>query len=607
MNALLVRLGLSGIRNRLGTTVLLAVLMIAGAATIMVALQIRSVADDPWDRTFRDTHGAHVLAEGPVGDLTRLASLPGVTEASGPIPFVRTTMTATGRQFGLDAVGLGVDPPSVQQPLVTDGRWIAGPGELVLERSFARAIGAAPGEQVSVRTTRGTETFTVAGVAVIAADEAYPETQPGQAFVAREDVARIQPSASGWRYIQALRLREPAEAPSFVADNIARFAPGAVRMEHWIGQRDEANHRNRVTSIVFATFSVIVLLAVTLVLATFVGARVLERHRQIALLKSVGLTPKQVASLFLVENLGIGLVGALAGAAIGTLLAPSLVRGSADLVGAVPVAIGTGRILLVVAIVESIVAAVTITLAIRIARFSTLHAIAAGSPGAASRGARRRRLGAPLPLTVGVKSALARPGRTAALVAALALSVGSLTATLAMESTIKHEDAVESASLRSFSPPPDPAGLAPDRFDPISAPDATREQIRPIVWGLDVLLLALVVANLLATLMLAVRERVRELGVLKAIGLTPRQVRASVLGGHALAGALAAIVGVPLGLGMFTGVYYLANGSAELVVLPPTWQLALAPPVAIAVVVAVTLIPARRAGRLPVVDALRYE
>ena len=49
-----------------------------------------------------------------------------------------------------------------------------------------------------------------------------------------------------------------------------------------------------------------------------------------------------------------------------------------------------------------------------------------------------------------------------------------------------------------------------------SCPTSGREQVRPIVWGLNVLLLLVIVANVLATTLLGVRERTRENGVLRA-------------------------------------------------------------------------------------------
>jgi putative ABC transport system permease protein len=120
-------------------------------------------------------------------------------------------------------------------------------------------------------------------------------------------------------------------------------------------------------------------------------------------------------------------------------------------------------------------------------------------------------------------------------------------------------------------------------------------------------LLLIALTNLLTTALLAVRERVRDFGVLKAVGLTPRGVRTSVISAHGLLGTLAAAVGIPVGVAFFAGVYTLANGSSDDLALPPWWQLLLILPGVVLAVALVCAVPARLASRIRVVDALRYE
>ena len=76
----------------------------------------------------------------------------------------------------------------------------------------------------------------------------------------------------------------------------------------------------------------------------------------------------------------------------------------------------------------------------------------------------------------------------------------------------------------------------------------------PIVLGLlgTLTLLLAVVAGLgvLNTVVLQTRERVHDLGVFKAVGMTPRQVIAMVLCWVAGAGLLAGVIAVPAGIGL---------------------------------------------------------
>ena len=74
-------------------------------------------------------------------------------------------------------------------------------------------------------------------------------------------------------------------------------------------------------------------------IATFVGARVLARRRELALLKAAGFTPRQLMLLALLENLVIGAGAALVGVAPGATAAPrATVENTARAAFAPPVA-----------------------------------------------------------------------------------------------------------------------------------------------------------------------------------------------------------------------------------------------------------------------------
>ena len=62
MTALLFRLAFAGIRSRLLASALTIAIAGAAAATIVLALEVRSSGLDPWQRTFDAANGAHVLA-----------------------------------------------------------------------------------------------------------------------------------------------------------------------------------------------------------------------------------------------------------------------------------------------------------------------------------------------------------------------------------------------------------------------------------------------------------------------------------------------------------------------------------------------------------------
>ena len=78
MTALLFRLAFAGIRSRLLASALTIAIAGAAAATIVLALEVRSSGRDPWQQTFDAANGAHVLALVPSqADALALAALPG--------------------------------------------------------------------------------------------------------------------------------------------------------------------------------------------------------------------------------------------------------------------------------------------------------------------------------------------------------------------------------------------------------------------------------------------------------------------------------------------------------------------------------------------------
>src|SRR5262249_15501026 len=81
-----------------------------------------------------------------------------------------------------------------------------------------------------------------------------------------------------------------------------------------------------------------------------------------------------------------------------------------------------------------------------------------------------------------------------------------------------------------------------------------RADVRPILLGSSLLLVAVGLVNLLATLVLVTRERARDFAIFKAVGLTPRGVLAVVNAGGAALGAIAVIIGIPAGLLIFRAI-----------------------------------------------------
>jgi putative ABC transport system permease protein len=136
-------------------------------------------------------------------------------------------------------------------------------------------------------------------------------------------------------------------------------------------------------------------------------------------------------------------------------------------------------------------------------------------------------------------------------------------------------------------------------------------QIRAVLIGLTALVLIIGAISVLMTTALGVRERFHEIGVLKTIGVTPRQVVGSVIAGAAMLSLVAAIIGVPVGLGLswlvVSAAGWLLGVGAEFGALPPAGWLGGLVLFVLGIAALAGAVPASQAARLRIIDATRQE
>ena len=108
------------------------------------------------------------------------------------------------------------------------------------------------------------------------------------------------------------------------------------------------------------------------------------------------------------------------------------------------------------------------------------------------------------------------------------------------------------------------------------------------------------------TLALAVYERTREIGMLRAVGMTRRQTRRMIRHEAMMTSLLGAALGLPVGIGLAAlAVQGLSSYGLSLSV--PVPSLAIFVVLSLVVGVLAAVLPARRAGKLNVLAALQYE
>jgi putative ABC transport system permease protein len=125
-----------------------------------------------------------------------------------------------------------------------------------------------------------------------------------------------------------------------------------------------------------------------------------------------------------------------------------------------------------------------------------------------------------------------------------------------------------------------------------------------LIYGLLALAVIIALIGIANTLALSVHERTRELGLLRAVGMTRRQLRTAIRWESVLISLLGTALGFALGVGGAWGITQALAGDGVTTFVVPGTQLAVIVGLAIFAGVIAALGPARRAAKLNVLEAI---
>ncbi|MGE4124291.1 MAG: lipoprotein-releasing ABC transporter permease subunit [Pusillimonas sp.] len=200
----------------------------------------------------------------------------------------------------------------------------AGSFNIVLGNQLARALGVGVGDTVMVLAPQGAispagftprmRQFTVGGIY----SSGYYEYDMALAFINVDDAARVfrDSGISGVR----LRITDMQQAP-VVARELMLALPPYVRASDWT-----QNNRTWFAAVqtekrmMFLILALIVAVAAFNLLSSLVMA-VKDKQSDIAILRTLGATPGDIAGIFLIQGALIGVVGTAAGVLLGALVA----------------------------------------------------------------------------------------------------------------------------------------------------------------------------------------------------------------------------------------------------------------------------------------------
>ncbi|SEM43772.1 FtsX-like permease family protein [Streptacidiphilus jiangxiensis] len=241
------------------------------------------------------TPPTHTAAQ--IGPL--LSGLPGARQVT-PSAYVPVRLPGVAQGMNLLAYqGLSSDLGT----LVVDGRWFDGPGEIVVSPGFLTLHAAAVGDRLTLATAGRTEQVTIVGE-TLTGDPDYVSTDWSTAtaldpaVTPRQFLVKLAPGTDAAAYQRAVRAADPGLHPSG-KDTVNAGAMTAVGSAS-------------VLSLLLGTVA-----ALGVFNTVVLNAR--ERRRDLGMLKSIGMTPRQVTAMMVTSMAALGLAGGAVGVPLGML------------------------------------------------------------------------------------------------------------------------------------------------------------------------------------------------------------------------------------------------------------------------------------------------
>jgi putative ABC transport system permease protein len=390
--------GLRAHKLRLVATALAIVLGVGFVAGTLVFGDTAKVA--LYDQFARPAHGVDVAVQGsptlPLSTVDTVRAVPGVSAVDGRMQEYLPLLDKKGK-----LVGNGEDPglalsagtvPALRPYDVTTGRAPSSAGEAALDVDTVARTHYAVGDTVTVLDRQqARHTLTLVGIVSFGASKQYA----GQAVVilTGADMTGIA-GASGYR--QVVAGAAAGTTPAQLAARVAGAVGGGASVRTGAQYRDdlatEAINQFGPFLTILLVFAVIACVVSAFVIYNTFTILIAQRIRELALLRCVGASRRQVFGSVVLESAVVGLVGSVLGIGFGLLLGLGLFSGVTALGAPLPshALVLTARPV-VVALLLGILVTVAAALvpALRATRVAPLQALRVTPLEALRRGGRR--------------------------------------------------------------------------------------------------------------------------------------------------------------------------------------------------------------------------
>lgn len=406
----------------------------AAAALLYLGLAGLSAATAPYEKQMERANGAHAwFYLHRQHETDQIAALPEVIRS------VQRTVATTflvapdaEKVPWVDVTALSPGQPSMMGYILLEGRDLQ-PGEegtALLSASMARYLHLSAGDTVQVQTADGPRPVRLVGLIAEPKACTFPRCSGQSLYVPTATFAALPFSESDEAILLGVQLQDAQLADSFVS-RVRTANAGALRgAVSWLALQDFYQGDRLLNVVPILLFGIVAVIAAAMILANIIGGAVLGQFKEIAVLKTLGFTAGQVLLLYAVQTAVLGLAGGALGILGGHLLAVNIMTplarsmGTPDVLRLMPlVATGVVAIVLLVALLFTALAAWRAIVQRPAAMLATGFSAPRARTPLSVRVLAALRL--PAPVVLGVKDAMARPGR--AVITVLSLTVCLLT------------------------------------------------------------------------------------------------------------------------------------------------------------------------------------
>jgi putative ABC transport system permease protein len=321
------QIGLRNIGRRKRRSLATALIVALAVGNLLAVLGLAAAATETsrasWGDHLEDVQisiGGRGLSNGQAQQAIR--STPGVAEAE---PVLKNTVSLAGTE----AFVWGVERTPLFRYRLADGRWFSA-GEsrgrepvAVIERNIAQIAGVHMGERVALATAAGTVDFRIIGISTNQQEDGTVLFVP--LATARSLLGQPAGATTYWVRTASHDHAFVDRTTSRLEDRMTALGYDVTSQIKYIAERDEiAANRTLTTTIALLGF---VIVAMSMVgLANAITTNVLERTREIGILRCIGARGRDVRRIFTTEGIALAMAGWLLGIPLGYALDRLLVR-----------------------------------------------------------------------------------------------------------------------------------------------------------------------------------------------------------------------------------------------------------------------------------------